>query len=72
MYTTLHFAPASFRYDVLYVLGVAQFEEGSTVFAPISKDIKPEEVKIGMKLKLVPEVLPGGRIIYELRPQSES
>ena len=66
-YTTLHFAPASFRYDVPYTLGVAQFDEGPTVFAQISKDIKPEEIKIGMKLKLVPTVLPGGKIIYELK-----
>jgi uncharacterized OB-fold protein len=52
---------------VPYTLGVAQFEEGPTVFAPMSKDIKSEEIKIGMKLKLVPEVISGGKIIYELR-----
>jgi len=64
-YTIVHFAPASFRYDAPYVLGVAQFEEGPTVFAPLSKDIK--EVKIGMKLKLVPVKLLGDKTIYELR-----
>jgi len=66
-YTIVHFAPASFRYDVPYVLGVAQFEEGPTVFAPLSKDIKQEEIKIGMQLKLVPAKLPGDKTIYELR-----
>jgi len=66
-YTTVHFAPASFRYDVPYVLGVAQFEEGPTVFAPLSKEIKEEEIKIGMKLKLVPVKLLGDKTIYELR-----
>jgi len=66
-FTTVHFAPASFRYDVPYVLGVAQFEEGPTVFAPLSKEVKQEEVKVGMQLKLVPMKLPGDKIIYELR-----
>jgi len=66
-FTIVHFAPASFRYDVPYVLGVAQFEEGPTVFAPLSKDIKQEEIKVGMQLKLVSVKLPGDKIIYELR-----
>jgi len=66
-YTTVHFAPSSFRYDVPYVLAVAQFEEGPTVFAPLSKDIKEEEIKIGMQLKLTPVKLLGDRVIYELR-----
>jgi len=66
-YTTVHFAPASFRYDVPYVLGVAQFEEGPTVFAPLNKEIKEEEIQIGMQLKLVPMKLAGDKIIYELR-----
>jgi len=66
-YTTVHFAPASFRYDVPYVLGVAQFNEGPTVFAPLNKDIKQEEIKVGMQLKLVPLKLAGDKIIYELR-----
>jgi len=66
-YTTVHFAPASFRYDVPYVLGVAQFEEGPTVFAPLSKDIQEGEIKPGMQLRLVPVKLLGDKIIYELR-----
>ncbi len=66
-FTTLYFAPASFRYDVPYSLGVAQFKEGPTVLAPLSKDIKESELEIGMNLKLVPVELFGGRVIYELR-----
>jgi len=69
-FTTLHFAPASFRYDVPYTLGVAQFDEGPTVFAPLSKDIKQEEIKIGMRLKLETVTLPGGKVIYELKAAS--
>lgn len=68
-YTTIHFAPVSFRNDAPYTLGIAQFEEGPTVFAPISKDIPNEEIKIGMKLKLEPVRLSDERIIYELKRQ---
>lgn len=71
-FTTLHFAPASFRYDAPYTLGVAQFIEGPSVLAPLSKEIKEDEIKIGMSLKLVPVELMGGRMIYELRkPESQ-
>jgi len=65
--TIVHFAPASFKGDIPYALGVAQFEEGPTVFAPLSKDIRFEEIKIGIPLKLVPLKLEDDRIIYELR-----
>lgn len=66
-YTTVRFAPPRFRYDCPYMLAVAQFEEGPRVFAALSKEIKPDEIKIGMKLKLKPIKLVGDRITYELR-----
>lgn len=66
-HTTVHFAPVSFRYDVPYTLAVAQLEEGPMVFAPISKDIEENEVKIGMNLNLTPVKLVGGKVMYELR-----
>ena len=66
-YTVVHFAPSSFRYGVPYVLAVAQFEEGPTVFAPLSKEIKQEEIKVGIQLRLAPAILEGNKIIYELR-----
>ena len=66
-FTIVHFAPASFKGDIPYALGVAQFEEGPTVFAPLNKEIKAEEIKIGMPLKLVPLKLEGDKVIYELR-----
>ena len=66
-YTNVHFAPASFRYDAPYTLAVAQLKEGPMVFAPISRDIKENEVKIGMNLNLTPVNLVGGKVMYELR-----
>lgn len=66
-YTVVHFAPPRFRYDCPYTLAVAQFSEGPMVFAPLSKEIKQEEIKIGMPLKLEVTKLIGDKIIYELK-----
>jgi len=35
----------------------------------LSKEIKEEEIKIGMQLRLVPVKLLGDKTIYELRKQ---
>jgi len=37
------------------------------VFAPLGKEIKQEEIKMGMPLKLEVTKLIGDKIIYELR-----
>ncbi|MEM3702834.1 MAG: Zn-ribbon domain-containing OB-fold protein [Candidatus Bathyarchaeia archaeon] len=66
-YTTLNFAPTGFEDDIPYTLAVAQLEEGVNVYTRLSKDIKTEEIKIGMELKLTPVRLPNGRITYELK-----
>ena len=66
-FTIVHFAPTSFKGDIPYALGVAQLEEGPTVFAPLSKNVRFDEIRIEMQLKLVPLKLEDDRIIYELR-----
>jgi len=66
-YTVVHFAPPRFRCDCPYNLAVAKFVEGPMVFAPLSKDVKQEEIKIGMSLKLVVTKLLGDKIVYELK-----
>ena len=64
-YTTAYFAPAGF--EAPYTLAVAELDEGVRVFTRMSKDIKKDEVKIGMNLRLVPVKLANERIMYELR-----
>jgi hypothetical protein len=64
-YTTAYFAPAGF--EAPYTIALAELEEGVRVFTRMGKDVKEDEVKIGMKVKLVPVKLPNGRITYELR-----
>ncbi|MCS7115659.1 MAG: Zn-ribbon domain-containing OB-fold protein [Candidatus Bathyarchaeota archaeon] len=66
-YTTLFFAPTGFEDDVPYTLALAKLEEGGRVYTRLSKDIKEDEIKIGMELKLVPIKLPNGKLSYELR-----
>ena len=64
-YTTAYFAPAGF--EAPYTLALVELEEGVRVFTRISKSVKKDEVKIGMKLRLVPVKLANVRITYELR-----
>ncbi|MEM0313473.1 MAG: Zn-ribbon domain-containing OB-fold protein [Candidatus Bathyarchaeia archaeon] len=66
-YTTLFFAPTGFEDDVPYTLAVAELEEGGRVYTRLSRDIKEDEIKVGMELKLVPIKLPNGKLSYELR-----
>ena len=64
-YTTAYFAPAGF--EAPYTLALAELEEGVRVFTRMSKDIERDEIRIGMKVKLVPIRLDDERITYELR-----
>ncbi|MHC1566308.1 MAG: Zn-ribbon domain-containing OB-fold protein [Candidatus Syntropharchaeia archaeon] len=63
-YTTATFSPTGFEDALPYTQALAEFEEGPKVFAWMSKDIKEEEIKIGMNLKLVPVKI-DGKISYE-------
>ena len=64
-YTTAYFAPAGF--EAPYTLAVAELEEGVRVFTRISKDVKQDEIELGMNVKLVPIRLDDERITYELK-----
>lgn len=66
-YTTAHFAPTGFEDDVPYTIALAHCEEGVNVYALLSKDMKENEICIGMDLQLMPLLLPNGRITYELK-----
>ena len=66
-YTTAYFAPTGFEDDVPYTIALAQCEEGAKVYALLSKDIRENEIRIGMDLRLTPLQLPNGKITYELK-----
>jgi len=66
-YTTAFFAPVGFEDEAPYTLALAELDEGVRVFTRLSKDIREDDIKISMDLKLVPIRLPNDRIAYEFR-----
>jgi len=66
-YSTLIYAPTGFEKDLPYTIGLVQFGEEIKVFGRLSKEIKAEEISVGMKLEVTPVDLPNGQITYEFR-----
>lgn len=64
-YTTVNYGPTGFENDAPYTLALGEFEGGMQVLARLSRDIRPEDIKVGMSLVLSPAKLPGNRIAYE-------
>jgi len=50
-YTIVHVPHPRFQNEVPYILGVIKLEEGVKLLARI-KNVKPEEIKVGMPLKV--------------------
>ena len=50
-YTTLRYAPTGFEADLPYTIALVEFENKTKVFGRLSKEIKGEEISIGMDLK---------------------
>ncbi len=67
-FTVVHYGPSGFENDTPYILGIAEFEEGVKIFARISKVINPDDIEVGMRVKLAPVKLSNERIIYEMKP----
>ncbi|MFH0960874.1 MAG: Zn-ribbon domain-containing OB-fold protein [Pseudomonadota bacterium] len=65
-YTEAMYAPAGFEKDVPYILGVAEFKDGSKVFGRLDKSISKDLIKPGMKMKLNVVNLEDGRLSYVL------
>lgn len=66
-YSTLSYAPSGFEQDLPYIVAVVQFDNNIKLFGRLSKEIRPEEVEIGMALKVTPVELPRDRVSYEFR-----
>jgi uncharacterized OB-fold protein len=69
-YTKVDAAPSKFKDEAPYLLGIAEFPEGSKVFARIEKEILENELGVGMKLKLSVTKLANGNLSYLLRRSS--
>jgi hypothetical protein len=71
-FTRVEAAPALFKAEAPYVLGLAEFSEGPKVFAWIDRGIPESDVRVGTGLKLKPFKLTNGNFSYLLtKPDSE-
>ena len=69
-YTKVDAAPAAFKEQAPYLLGLAQLSEGPKVFAWIDKKIPEDQITIGMKLQLKASKLSNGNFAYTLTKES--
>jgi uncharacterized OB-fold protein len=65
-FSTLMYAPTGFEEDLPYTIALAQFG-GVKIFGRMSKDLKEEDLKIGMDVEVVPVKLRGEQVAYELK-----
>ncbi len=65
-FTTVYYGPSGFENDTPYTLGIAEFENGTKLLGRLSKKINIKDIKVGMKLKLVPVQLDNEHFSYEM------
>ena len=65
-FTTAYYAPFGFEGDPPYTMGVVDFGDGLKLFARVAKDIKPEDVKVGMAVTTRPLKYDDGQISFEI------
>jgi uncharacterized OB-fold protein len=66
-YSTLIYAPTGFEADLPYTIALVEFENKMKVFGRLSKEIKEDEITIGMELKYNVAKLPNNRVAYEFK-----
>ncbi|MCS7116506.1 MAG: Zn-ribbon domain-containing OB-fold protein [Nitrososphaerota archaeon] len=59
--------PLTFQRDPPYIIAIGRLKEGIRILARLT-GMRPEEVKIGMKAKLVIKMISDDRFTYELYP----
>lgn len=65
-FTTAYYAPSGFEGDPPYTMGVVDFGDGLKLFARLAKEIKPEDVKVGMAVTTRPLKYDDGQISFEI------
>ena len=65
-FTTAQYAPFGFEGDPPYTMGVVDFGGDQKLFARLAKDIKAEEVKVGMDVTIRPLKYDDGQISFEI------
>lgn len=65
-FTTAYYAPFGFETDPPYTMGVVDFGGSLKLFARVAKEIKPEDVKVGMDVGIRPLKYEDGQISFEI------
>lgn len=65
-FTTAFYAPFGFEADPPYTMGVVSFGDGLKLFARLAKDIKTEDVKVGMAVNVRPLKYEDGQLSFEI------
>lgn len=68
-FSTLFYAPTGFEGDLPYPIALVQFGD-MKIFGRISREMKEEELKMGMDLGVAAIRLPEGKVSYEFRKPS--
>jgi uncharacterized OB-fold protein len=66
-YSKLIYAPTGFEADLPYSIALVEFPNNLKVFGRLSKEIKDEEISIGMDLKIEVVKLPNDRVTYQFK-----
>ncbi len=65
-FTTAYYAPFGFEADPPYTMGVVDFGKGLKLFARVTKEIKPEDVKVGMEVSVRTLKYDDGQMSFEI------
>jgi len=65
-FTTAYYAPLGFETDPPYTMAVVDFGGGLKLFARIAKEIKPEEIGVGMEVAVKPLKYEDGQLSFEV------
>ena len=65
-FTTAYYAPFGFEADPPYTMGVVDFDGGLKLFARLAKEIKLEDVKVGMDVTVRPLKYEDGQVSFEI------
>lgn len=65
-FTIAQYAPLGFEADPPYTMGVVDFGGGVKLFARLTKELKPEEIQVGMDVAVKPVKYEDGQLSFEL------
>jgi uncharacterized OB-fold protein len=65
-FTTAMYAPFGFEADPPYTMGVVDFGGGLKLFARLAKDIKPEDMSVGMAVAIRTMKYDDGQMSFEI------